>query len=186
MPKISIIASGSTIGVSIEYGWIELTRMPNSPTSSASAFVSRDQAVLGRGSSAPLPGVAFRPADELTMMIEPPLPASIIAGTAARMVRHVPLTVDVDDGVPLLLGHLEHPAPAQHAGVGDHDVEPAELLDAVGDHLLQRGQIADVDLAGEHLPAGRLHGRDRLGEILGGRQRVGDGVARPARRCRWR
>ena len=24
------------------------------------------------------------------MMIEPPLPASIIAGTAARMVRHVP------------------------------------------------------------------------------------------------
>ena len=37
-----------------------------------------------------LPGVALVPADELTMMIEPPLPASIIAGTAARMVRHVP------------------------------------------------------------------------------------------------
>ena len=31
------------------------------------------------------------PADELTMMIDPPLPASIIAGTAARMVRQVPL-----------------------------------------------------------------------------------------------
>ena len=31
------------------------------------------------------------PVAELTMMIEPPLPASIIAGTAARMVRHVPL-----------------------------------------------------------------------------------------------
>ncbi len=39
----------------------------------------------------PLPGVAFSPAEELTMMIDPPLPASIMAGTVARMVRQVPL-----------------------------------------------------------------------------------------------
>ena len=37
--KISIIASGSTIGVLMEYGWIELTRIPNSPSSIASALV---------------------------------------------------------------------------------------------------------------------------------------------------
>ena len=40
LPNNSIMASFSTIGVSIEYGWIELTRIPNSPTSIASAFVS--------------------------------------------------------------------------------------------------------------------------------------------------
>jgi hypothetical protein len=37
------------------------------------------------------PAVALIPVAELTTMIEPPLPASIIADTAARMVRHVPL-----------------------------------------------------------------------------------------------
>ena len=45
-PKTSIIASFSTIGVSIEYGWIELTRMPNSPTSIASALVSATRPCL--------------------------------------------------------------------------------------------------------------------------------------------
>ncbi|ODQ83753.1 hypothetical protein BFG51_08955 [Dietzia alimentaria] len=33
-------SSGSIIGMSTEYGWIELTRMLNSPTSSARAVVS--------------------------------------------------------------------------------------------------------------------------------------------------
>ena len=44
--KISIIASGSTIGVSIEYGWIEFTLIPNSPASIASALVSATRPCL--------------------------------------------------------------------------------------------------------------------------------------------
>ena len=36
---VPIMASFSVIGVATEYGWIELTRMPYSPASSASEFV---------------------------------------------------------------------------------------------------------------------------------------------------
>ena len=92
-------------------------------------------------------------------MIDPPLPASIIAGTAARMVRHVPfrltsMTVShCSSDISNIRPQLSTP------GVGHHDVEPAELLDAVGDHLLQSGEIADVDLAGEHLATGGLDRR---------------------------
>ncbi len=46
LPKISIMASVSTIGVSIEYGWIELTRIPNSPASIASELVSATRPCL--------------------------------------------------------------------------------------------------------------------------------------------
>ena len=61
------------------------------------------------------------------MTIEPPFPASIIAGTAARMVRQVP-----DRFTPITLshsssGHFEEPAPAEHTGVCDHHVEAPEL-----------------------------------------------------------
>ena len=84
--------------------------------------------------------------------------------------------VDVDDAVPLLFRHLEHPAPAQYACVGDHDVQPAELLDGVGHDLLLSGEIADVDLTGEHLAPGRLDRADRLGEVLGRGGGVGDRV----------
>jgi hypothetical protein len=46
-------------------------------------------------------------------------------------------------------------------------VEAAELCDAVGHHLLQCGQVADVDLAGQHVAAGRLDCPCRLGQLIG-------------------
>ena len=88
------------------------------------------------------------------MMIDPPLPASIIAETAARMVFQVPVRFTSMTAVPLLLRHFEETAPAQHTRVGHHDVEPAELLDPVRDHLLQCGQVADI-----HLRLRRIVGR---------------------------
>ena len=149
--------------------------MPNSPASRASELVSAtrpclDAAVVGVTRGGLQPG---RRADDDDR------PA--VAGLDHRGHRRADgapraVQVDVDDGVPLLFGHLEHPAPAQHPGVGHHDVEPAELLDAVGHHLLQRGQVADVDLAGQHLAAGGLHRPDRLGQLFGGAERIGDGL----------
>ena len=50
------MASGSTIGVSIEYGWIELTRIPNPPTSIANELVINKTAHwlrLGSADAAP-------------------------------------------------------------------------------------------------------------------------------------
>jgi hypothetical protein len=38
--------------------------------------------------------------------------------------------------------------------------------DAVGHHLLQCGQIEDVDLAGQHVAAGVLHRPRRLDQLL--------------------
>src|SRR5215218_6733423 len=61
--------------------------------------------------------------------------------------------VDVDDVLPLLRRNLPKPTPIEHAGVGDHDVETAELLDRVGHHALLAGEIADVDLFGADLSA---------------------------------
>jgi len=40
LANICIIASGSIIGLSTEYGWMELTRMLYSPSSIASVLVS--------------------------------------------------------------------------------------------------------------------------------------------------
>ena len=84
--------------------------------------------------------------------------------------------VDVDDGVPLLFGHLPDASPAEHAGVGHHDVQATELLHGVGDDLLLGGQIPDVELAADRLASGGLDLTHRFAEIVGGRHRVGHGV----------
>ena len=123
-----------------------------------------------------MPGVAFRPAEELTTTIDPPLPASIIAGTAARTVWKVPVRLTLDYGVPLLVGQLPYPSPAEHARVGDQDVEAAELLDAVGDQLTQRRVVADVDLAGQDLATLGFDRVNRLRQIFWGGRRIGDAV----------
>jgi len=52
------------------------------------------------------------------------------------------------------------------------------LFDAVGHQLPQRGVVADVRLAGQHLAALGLHQADGLREILRGGRRVGEGVGR--------
>ena len=46
------------------------------------------------------------------------------------------LEVDGDDGVPLLLGHVDQHPVAQDAGVVDQHVEVAERLDGGVDHAL--------------------------------------------------
>ena len=56
-------------------------------------------------------------------------------------------------------------APIEHTGVGDHDVEAAELLDRVGHHPLLPCEVADVDLLGADLAALALDEDHRLGEV---------------------
>lgn len=77
-----------------------------------------NQAMLGRRVVA-VAGVALTPANELTMTIDPPLPASIIARHGRPHGAPGTRQVDADDGVPLLFGQLPQSAPAQHPGVGN-------------------------------------------------------------------
>ena len=79
--------------------------------------------------------------------------------------------VDVDDVFPLLGGELPGPPGGHHAGVGDDDVEPAELADGVVDQALHRVQIADIGLPGQHFAPGLLHQPHGLLEVFGRRRR---------------
>ncbi len=108
------------------------------------------------------------------MMIEPPLLGFDHRGDGRADGAPRARQVHVDHGVPLFVGQLPEPPPAQHARVRDEDVQPRELLDAVGHHLTQRGAVADIDLTRQDLPACGLDATDRLAQVLGGRQRVGD------------
>ena len=59
--------------------------------------------------------------------------------------------------MPLLCRNLPQPPPIEHTGVGDHDVETAELLDRVGHRPLLPGEVANVDLLGANLAAFALN-----------------------------
>jgi hypothetical protein len=151
--------------------------MPNSPTSIAKALVI--EAVLGRR-VVPVARCGLRSRRR----------AHDDDGAAVSRLDHRgyrradgppgPVQIDVDDGVPLLLGHLEHAAPAEDSRVGDDDVEAAELFDTVGDHLLLGGQVADVDLARQHLAPLLLHRADGVSQLGRRRRRVRDGVGHGA------
>src|SRR5207249_3346760 len=54
------------------------------------------------------------------------------------------LEVDLDDSVPLALGHVHEHAVAEDARVVYQHVEAAERRDRLLDHLLRSGEIADV------------------------------------------
>ena len=58
------------------------------------------------------------------------------------------------------------------AGIGDHDVELAELGDAAIDRRRQRRAVADVGDLGERALALLLDQPRRLVEVLGPRERV--------------
>ena len=76
-----------------------------------------------------------------------------------------PLEVDLDDRVPLCLGHVgEHPV-AQDAGVVDDDVEPAEAVDRALHHPTGGLEVADVVGVGDGLAA---HALDLVDDLLGG------------------
>ena len=66
---------------------------------------------------------------------------------------------------PLLVGHLVGGGVDADAGVGMAEVQAAQLLDHVVDHLLDVVLVGHVALQGDHLAAGGL------GDLLGG----GDG-----------
>jgi hypothetical protein len=69
----------------------------------------------------------------------------------------VTLEVDVDDDVPLVLGHREAHAVAQDPGVVDHDVDPAEPLDRKPHERRSPGPARDVvGVGGGAAPAARI------------------------------
>ena len=78
--------------------------------------------------------------------------------------HEVALQVDVDDGVPLLLGHRHEHAVAQDAGVVDEHVEAPEGVDRRAHQRLAAGPAGDVVVRRDGFAAG---GADLLGRLLG-------------------
>ncbi len=86
--------------------------------------------------------------------------------------RHeVALEVNLDDRIPLLLGHVEDRAVAKDARVVDEDVEVAIGLERLLDEILAALPTRDVVVVGARLTAGRLDLIDRLlrGPVVGTR-----------------
>ena len=78
--------------------------------------------------------------------------------------REVTLEVDVDDDVPLVLGHVEDHPVAQDAGVVDQDVEPAERVERLLDHALAGVHVGHRVVVGDGVAAGVLdRGHDLVG-----------------------
>ena len=74
--------------------------------------------------------------------------------------------MDVDDGVEVLLAHVEDHAVAQDAGVVDHDVEFAEIVQRALDDALGGFEIADALETGDRFAA---EAADFLDHLLGRR-----------------
>ena len=73
-----------------------------------------------------------------------------------------PAEVRLHDRVEVLVGHLpQHPV-AQHARVGDHDVEAPELGHRAPDQRVGRGGVADRADLGDGAAAGGGDGLDSL------------------------
>ena len=71
-------------------------------------------------------------------MSRPPSPCSRMRTRGGAGAGERAAQVDVDDGVEVVVGHLPQHLVAQDAGVGDQDVEPAELVHGPVDELLRR------------------------------------------------
>ncbi len=83
------------------------------------------------------------------------------------VVVEVALEVDVDDRVPLLLGHLPDDAVPGDAGVADQNVEAAERLEHPRHHGLGVGVARHVGLDRQTLATQLLDlGHDRLGLVV--------------------
>lgn len=83
--------------------------------------------------------------------------------------------VGVDDLVPSLDARIQDAGIGRPARVGDEDVDPAELLDDLGDELLDVGVVADVALVGLGLDAVLFLEVLRVLDAALGARRVGDG-----------
>src|SRR5262249_30713125 len=116
-----------------------------------------------------------------------PLPILVARGGiygwgAAALLDHLPrcdlraekcaLEVYRHDPVVLRLGRVQHGGTRFDAGVVDHDVEPAELVDCRGDELLEIGELAhvglDADRTAAELADARLQrpGRFRMRHVV--------------------
>ena len=100
-------------------------------------------------------------------MIRPPSPCSRIRIAAARAHVNVPRRCVSHDEVEVLVGHLPQHLVAQHAGVGDHDVEAPERLDGASRRARRRSRV-------EPTGAGRGDAADRVRDLLGAVEVVDD------------
>jgi hypothetical protein len=97
------------------------------------------------------------------------------------IVCQTPVRVDVDGGPPVLLGQFpgfDHRA--HDTGVGDHDVQPAELGRSAADCRLHRGELTDVGLHRDDPAAVLAHQRRGLLQVRERRPLVRDGLHRLA------
>ena len=112
------------------------------------------------------------PAAELMLMIDPPLPASIIGGTTALMVFHTPVRL-----MSMTSCHcwaeISHSRPQfSTPALATTMSRRPNCSIASDDHPLLSGEVADVDLVGEDLAPLALDQVHRLGEVLGQRGRI--------------
>ena len=99
-------------------------------------------------------------------IIEPPRPCSMSTGAAALNVRHTPLRLMSSIACHFASGISQNRSHVTTAGIGDHDVEPTELLDTGRDRGVEIVLAADVALAGDDPPTRLLDQPDGLGEVL--------------------
>ena len=82
------------------------------------------------------------------------------------------LEVDLNDRVPVGFAHREHHAISQDAGVVDEDVQSAEGVDGLVDHVPGGVEVADISAVHHCLAA---HGPDLLDHLA-----RWSGIAAPA------
>ena len=76
------------------------------------------------------------------------------------------LQVDVENSVPVLVGHAHEKTVLRDAGVVDHDVDLAEVRDNGLHARIDLGRNRDIDAVALRLDAKRLKRGDRLGAPL--------------------
>ncbi len=116
------------------------------------------------------------PAVELVQMIDPP-PLAIRCGTAATIVFHTPVRLVSSVSCQTSGVTSSQAWTVQMPALAHHDVELAELGDALVDDPLERGRVAHVGLPRDDPPVQRLDLLDRLGQVRLGRHAVADRLA---------
>ena len=114
------------------------------------------------------------------MITEPPWPRSTIGGTAALIVFHTPVRLTAIISSHTCSSSSSAGPKLADAGVGHHDVDVAELADALGHDALELPEVAHVGLAGHDAPVELLDELGRVGQIVRRRQGVRHRLDRPA------
>ncbi len=137
-------------------GWMLLTRIKSGASSRARV----------RGSRGVVPGVRLSPQPQLRAGEDHRSAAPSGPQVRDRRLGGVPLPgqVDIDHVLPGLLRKFGERPVADDAGVGGHDVQPAEPGHPVVEQLFQR--IVVPPSATVAMPPGRLDLLDRLGQVL--------------------